>query len=353
MRKLFAILVMAVLIFTVSCTDNAWKGFDNEDLSKYVVLGEYKGLTYNKPEINIDPNTVEEQINAMLEAASELVETERGATSSSAVKIDRYCFLNGVSTPELSVEGQTYYIDAEYDDVVIDAIRMACIGAKKGDTINVNLTLPAGYKGIVEQQANAEFRVTVLNVYEKITPQLNDKTAQMLIPGCNTVDDLRNTVTKRLEKQLLDVSMDKIRAELKERLINSSTVKKLPVTVLNAYYEDSITLYKRLADALEMSLEEYAENELAMTGEELESMVAGIANARTKEVLVLYSVVKKENIIFTDAVLMEYAEKMAARSEGIFKSGEEYLSYYGKNAVAEDYLWEKVVDKMIEYASVE
>ncbi len=353
MRKLFAILVMAVLIFTVSCTDNAWKGFDNEDLSKYVVLGEYKGLTYSKPEINIDSNTVEEQINAMLEAASELVEIENGATSSSAVKIDRYCFLNGVSTPELSVEGQTYYINAEYDDVVIDTIRMACFGAKKGDTIKVELTLPAGYKGIVDQGTNAEFRVTVLSVYEKVTPEMNDSIAQTLIPGCNTVNELRDTVTKRLEKQLLDVSMDKVRAELKDRLINSSTVKKLPVAVLNAYYEDSMTLYRRLADALDMPLEEYAKKELGMTGEELESMVTGIANTRTKESLVLYSIVKEENITFTDATLVEFAEKMAARSEGIFKSGEEYLSYYGKNAVIEDYLWTMVLDAVIEHASVE
>ena len=351
MKKLFALVIIAVMLFTVSCSDNSWKGFEDEDLSKYLSLGEYKGLSYNKVEVGADPNEVEAQISSMLEAASELVETDNVASSSSIVKIDRYCFLNGVSTPELSAEGQTYYIDTDYEDIVLNTVLSACSGKKKGDTFTVNLPLPAGYKGIAAE-SKAEFRVTVLGVYEKTTPKLTDSIAPTLIPGCNSVEELRNTIAGRIEKQQLESGMDKVRSELKEILINSSKVIKMPVSVFNAYYEDEITLFKNLANALDMPLEEYAEKELGMSGTELENMVAQIANTRTKEALVLYSIVKIENIVMTDAILLEFAEKMAISSEGIFESGEEYMSYYGKNAVAEDYLWSEVLDVILENATV-
>jgi FKBP-type peptidyl-prolyl cis-trans isomerase (trigger factor) len=268
----------------------------------------------------------------------------------SAVKIDRYFFVNGVSTPELSLEGQTYFIGAEYDDIVLDAVISACAGKKKGDTFSVSLTLPAGYKGVVDSESVAECRVTVLNVYEKVTPTLSDSIAPILIPGCNSVEELKNTVRSRMEKQLIDSEMIKIKASLKEQLISSSVVKKTPVSVLNDYYEDKMTLYRRLADTLDMSLDQYAESELGMTAEELENMVVRSANERTKEALVLYSVVVAENIQVTDALLSEYADKMALDSEGIFGSGEEYMSYFGKNAVTEDYLWTRVLDIILDNA---
>lgn len=350
MRRLFALILLLSMLFVVSCSNDTWKGFYDEDLSRYLTLGDYKGMKYSEPDVEIDLKAVDEQIALMLEAATEMVESDGKAAASSAVKIDSYCFLNGVSTPELSLEGQTYYIDVEYDDVVVDTVRMACFGAEKGDAINIELTLPAGYKGIIERDTNAEFKVTVLSVYEKVTPKLTDSTAPILMPGCNSVAELRDAIFKRLQKQCIDAEMDKVRAELKKQLLSASVVKKMPVAVLNDYYEDEMTLYRRLADAIDMPLEEYAEKELGMTASELENMVAKRANDRTKEALVLYSVVKAENIAVSDALLSEYAEKMALKSEEIFKTGEEYLSYYGKNAVTEDYLWEKVIEIILKNA---
>ena len=353
MKKLIAFALLLTLLFTASCQKGSWKGFYDEDLSAYVTVGEYKGMIYYKPDINISLEAINCEIAALLEAASELVESDKSAKEFSAVTIDRYCFLNDVSTPELSVEDQTYYIGTEYDDVVIDTITAACVGKNKGDTFTVTLKLPAGYKGIVNAESSVEYRVTVLSVYEKITPELTDNIASVLMPGCKSISELESAIMARIEKQYLDSHIDEQCAIMKNMLISSSNVKKIPVSVLNEYYEDGMTLYKRLAAALNMSVEEYAEKELAMTASELENMVAKTANSRTKEALVLYSIVKAENIVVTDASLVQFAEKMAQSSEGIFKTGEEYLAYYGKNAVTEDFLWSQVLDIMLENAVVQ
>ena len=53
---------------------------------------------------------------------------------------------------------------------------------------------------------------------------------------------------------------------------------------------------------------------------------------------------KKENISSTKAEITAFADKMASQSEGVFESGEEYLSYYGENAVKDEYLWSKVME---------
>ena len=44
---------------------------------------------------------------------------------------------------------------------------------------------------------------------------------------------------------------------------------------------------------------------------------------------------------------------MASESLGIFESGEEYMTYYGKNAVTEDYLWSMVLGLAVEYGVAE
>ena len=118
------------------------------------------------------------------------------------------------------------------------------------------------------------------------------------------------------------------------------------------YYEDRMYLYEKLAEAAGLSLEAYLEKCTDMTYAELETMIASAASDDVKATLVLYSVVKKENISSTKSEITAFAEQMASRSEGVFASGEEYLSYYGENAVKEEYLWSRVMETVLASAKI-
>ena len=353
LKRIISALALMLVLSLCSCTGTSWDGFYKEDLTEYLELGKYKGLTYERLNVTVTDEDVDEVISTMLQSSAELNITDGAVGGSSAVKFDRYCFISGVSTPELSEEGGLYGLYTAYEDPVINSIIRGLVGHVKGDTLEVTVTLPAGYKGVIDADTEATYRITVIEVYERIVPELTDAIASRLMADCKTVAELREKVRVGLEKEQTDSYLTKVEAQLKEKIISASRMKKTPLSVLNEYYDDVVTLYERLAEAKEVPLEDYLKAELGMTLEELERFATAEASEKTKEALVLYSIVKLENITVTDAKLNEFADKMASESLGIFESGEEYMTYYGKNAVTEDYLWSMVLGLAIEYGVAE
>ncbi len=341
-------LVLMILLFSltavfVSCGDEGWKGLYDEDLSKYLKLGEYSGLTYEKADITVSDSEIEERINVILEASAEMIETDKEFAHSMTVSLDRYCFIDGVAEPSYSEEGGTYIYDEEkYDDEIINLLLPEMVGMKKGDVKEITVALSNG--------VTAKFRVTVRAVYERVVPTLNDSTAALLLSGCNSVEELRSAIKARIEEEKRSENKIETVSALRKKIINGSTVISLPYSLYNDYCEDRLHLYEKMAETAGLTLEKYVELSMGMKMSEFENMISDGASADVKDILVLYSIVKKENITSTDAEITEYCERMALESQGVFSSGEEYMSYYGKNAIKDEYLWYKVMEIVLERA---
>ena len=140
-------LFFACIMLMTSCETNGWQGFDEEDLSLYLTLGPYKGLPYTVFDTVATDGEVENAIRLRLEAATELTATEEPIAEGTTVTFDRFCFLDGVSTPSLSEEGGTYRCGTTYEDAVVTALLEQMKGMKQGDTAELTVTLPAGYPG--------------------------------------------------------------------------------------------------------------------------------------------------------------------------------------------------------------
>ncbi len=341
-KKLLIILICVFTLFSYSCSNIGWKGLYDEDLSVYLTLADYTEFTYEKPNTEVTEDEVNARINILLEAASEMVEVDKKLGTGMTVSFDRFCFVNGQAKPELSLEGGIYTLGTEYDDETVMLLLPKLIGMKKGSTSTLEITLSDGTK--------ASYNVTVLAVYEKKTPALTDANASKLLSGCNTVEELKTEVTRRLANERTNEAKKKLISDLRNELIAKSTLIRTPYSLYRDYYEDRMYLYEKLAKASSMTLEEYLEKCTDMTYEELEKAVGDAASADVKETLVLYSVVKKENISSAKEEISAFAERMANESEGIFESGEEYLSYYGANAVKDEYLWSKVMEIVLSSA---
>lgn len=354
MKRFVAVLLLLTMsISLLACSGGGWKGFYEEELSKYIDVADYNGLTYTVPDTSASDAELDARISQMLSALAELNETDKAAADGMTVTFDAYCLIDGTSYPEYSFESVTYELGASYSDLVISQILLSISGMKKGDGKDAEATLPVDYINRGDPEKNATYRITVLAVYEKVPLELTDATASMLVSGCNSVQALRTELRSRMERDKQLKAEDAVMNELKSKLISASTLKSTPYSVYNSYYEDRMGLYEKLAEAALLSLEQYVASKLNMTLADLENIVSDAAKKDTKEILVLYSIVKKENIECTEDDLTEYASRMALRSEGVFESGEEYLTYYGENAVKTDYLWSKVLELVKEKASPE
>ncbi len=344
-KKLLIILICIFTVFSFSCSNIGWKGLYDEDLSAYLTLADYTKFTYEKPNVEVSEADVDARINVLLEAATTWTEVDKKLASEMAVAFDRFCFVNGQAKPELSFEGGLYTLDGtEYENEAVNLLLQKLVGMKKGDTATIEITLSDNTK--------ATYNVTVLAVYERKTMTLTDAVASKLIPGCNTVAELKSEIQRRMTAEKEREAEKTLLSDLRKQLIDKSTLIRTPYSLYRDYYEDRMYLYEKLAKAASMSLEEYLEKCTDMTHEELEAAVGEAASADVKDTLVLYSVVKKENISSTKEEISAFAEKMAGESEGIFESGEEYLSYYGSNAVKDEYLWSKVMEIVLSAAKI-
>ena len=63
MKRLIPLLLSMILLLA-ACAP-AWNGYETTDLSKFISLGNYKGLTYTQAEINITDEDVEKSIDAI------------------------------------------------------------------------------------------------------------------------------------------------------------------------------------------------------------------------------------------------------------------------------------------------
>lgn len=344
-KKLLIILICVFTLFTYSCSNIGWKGLYEEDLSVYLDLADYTKLTYEKPNVTVTEAEVDARISTLLEAATTWEETDKKLASGMAVAFDRFCFINGQAKPELSFEGGVYTLDGtKYENEAVNLLLPKLAGMKKGDTATLEITLSDNTK--------ATYNVTVLAVYERKTVTLTDSVASKLIPGCNTVAELKTEIQRRLTLEKESEAEKKLISDLRKQLIDKSTLMRTPYSLYRDYYEDRMYLYEKLAKAASMTLEEYLEKCTDMTYSELEQAVGEAASADVKETLVLYSVVKKENISSSKDEISAFADKMANESEGVFESGEEYLSYYGENAVKDEYLWYKVMEIVLSEAKI-
>ncbi len=343
LRKTFLSLLAAVCCTVFcSCSINRFDGFYKENLSKYLTLGEYKGVAVTEYNISVSDGEVDAAVLKALETLSELQETENGISDDSTVKYDSFCFIGGESVPELSAEGNSYFCGDTNGDVVAYELVTQMQGMKKGDTAELHVMLPSGYISENSPVTEATYRVTVLAVYERIVPSLTDEVAEKLVPGCGGALQYRHMIRTRLENEKSVDAEYKKKAEVWNKIVDASVLLDAPYDVYSEYYNELYLSYKNLADAQSEELSVYIKDSYGMTEKDFENMIGQRALALTKEAFVLYSVVRAENIAYTEEELSAYASSCAASSEGVYASGEDYLDFYGEEYVAEMLLKDKV-----------
>ncbi len=342
-RKIKAAALLFACILLCSCGITRWDGFEKEDLSKYLTLGEYRGLELTGYDTSVSDSEVDEAINTALFALAEEVETDSGITDGDTVVFDRFCFIGGESLPELSEEKGRYTVGGDISDAAVKALLPLMKGMKAGDTAELGVTLPTGYVDESAPETAAVYRVTVISVLRKELPVLDDGTAEKLMPGCGGIDGYRSAVKKLLEEKKKTEADYKRGSEAWDKIVSSSVLIDAPYDVFSGYYEEIVDSYENLAGAQSQKLEEYVESSLGMDMEKFEEQARDKALDETKEAFVLWSIVKKENLTATDDEINIYADECAASSAGVFGSGEDFISYYGKEKVREMLYRDKII----------
>ncbi|MDT3698513.1 MAG: trigger factor [Thermincola sp.] len=273
-----------------------------------VELGEYIGL---EVENNFDePNA--EAVNSELEKLqnrhAQLVNLEEGqAELKDTVIIDFEGFTDGVAFP--GGAGTDYSLELGSNSF-IPGFEDQLVGAKIGDTKEVNVTFPEEYHSPDLAGKDALFKVNVKSIKRKELANLDDEFAKD-VSEFETLEELKNDILNRLKVAAEEQAKNKLKDELVDKAVEAAQVE-VPEIMVDQKTDFMLQNFSQRLSMQGLNLDDY----LKFSGTDIGAVRAEYRPAAEKAVkidLVLEAISAKENIQATDEDVEAKVAEMAAQ----------------------------------------
>lgn len=353
MRKskiLLTATMFCTMLFAAGCSKS-----EATDYSKYVELGEYKGIEVTLDSTDVTDEEVTTQIEATLtKAATEEEVTDRAVEDGDIVNIDYVGKVDGEEFEGGSAEGYDLTIGS---GSFIDDFEDQLIGANIGDVVKVKVTFPESYSSNEALAGkDAVFTVTINGIKEKVVPKLTDKWVKKYTADdevqYTTVEEYKEAVKADLKAQKEEAAATNKTADVLTAIVENSTIKGYPEDEIDAYIADMKAYYTSLASLYGTDFETLLSGVLGMTEEQFNEEANTLAEATIARQMVCKLIAKAEGMTVSDeeyqAGLEQYAVDYSSESKTY--TAEEFEEEYGKDVVTENILLEKVLDFITENA---
>ena len=192
-----------------------------------VKLGEYKGLTAPKTEVEVTDADIERELQPLVDRATRLVSVEREAKLGDTAVIDFDGFLNGERFE--GGKGENYNLELG-SHTFVPGFEDAVVGMKPGDEKDIDITFPKEYPAELASK-DVVFKVKVHEVKEKVAPALDDEFAKD-VSEFETLEELKKDLGSKLaerrqaeadrayESALLEQVCDNMEADIPEAMVD-------------------------------------------------------------------------------------------------------------------------------------
>lgn len=315
-----------------------------DSVDKYIKLPKYKGISLEKPEIQVTDDQVEEEIGYRLALALEEV-TDAGAEAQNKDTVT----INFVGTKDgIAFEGGT----AENYDLtlgqggMIDGFEDGIVGMKKGETKDLNLTFPEDYFEESLAGQDVVFQITLQKIQR--APELDDAWVAANSEA-KTVDEYKELV----KKELLDNAQEEADYGMMAtawNTVNSDTevVEYPEEDIQNAKDEFEYQLMMYAGDT-DLSLEEFLESQ-GYSIDDFNEQCQQYAESKVKQNLIVQGIMDAEGISWDDEVGLKIQEDLL-REYNVTELSE-LVDTYGKAAVYETLGFLRVEQYLVDQASI-
>jgi len=228
------------------------------------------------------------------------------------VEVGDYVLLDANSeTPELKRTGFATFVRSEDRDTEwpYNGFAKELVGLKAGENKTIQHTFPEDWEVEELKGRSVEIGITVKTVRGVILPDLDDELAKKAGAG-DTLDALKETVKKDVEKRSQDEYDDKYFVELIEKIKEGATIKYHAHTVEHEGEHVLSDLSNRLAQQ-NMDLDTYFKVRETTREKFIEEEVNPVAKKRLERGLLLDEIVRKEKIqIDNTALEAEYNDTL-------------------------------------------
>ncbi|MBK3914636.1 trigger factor [Listeria ivanovii] len=274
-----------------------------------VKLGDYKGLEVEKRDEELTTEELEAELKQLQERQAELVVKEDApAENGDTVILDFEGVKDGVAFEGGQAENHSLELGSGQ---FIPGFEEKLVGLKAGDEADIELTFPEEYHAEDLAGQPVVFKVKLHEIKTKEVPALDDELAKDIDEEVETLDELKEKISNRLQ----EAKKDSV-AQAKQEEVIAKAVENAEVDIPHAMvHHEADHLMNHFAQDLQaqgLTPELYYQ----FTGQTEEAMHAQMeqdAEKRVKMNLVLEAIAEAENIEPTEEAIDEEISTLAEK----------------------------------------
>ena len=313
-----------------------------KDVSKYVTIGEYKGLELTRTSQPVTDDDVQAEINYNLEDNGSEVKdgtVENGDT----VTINFTGTIDGKEFDGGSAEDYELVVG---DGEMIDGFEDGIVGMKSGETKELDLTFPDDYYEESVAGKAVVFKVT-LQKFTRPAELTDEWVAENT--EYKTVDEYRAAVKTQLEDTAVQTADYELYSDAWNEVQAASEIKDYPKEDVDAAKKSYQELNEKYVKDAGMEMADFLESQ-GMSEEDYESECQQYAESKVEQNLIVQGIMDAEGLSIDDEETQKLKDDLI--KEYGFASIDEMIETYGEQEVNESLALQRVERFIVDNANV-
>ena len=313
-----------------------------KDVSKYVTIGEYKGLELTRTSQPVTDDDVQAEINYNLEDNGTEVKdgtVENGDT----VTINFTGTIDGKEFDGGSAEDYELVVG---DGEMIDGFEDGIVGMKSGETKELDLTFPDDYYEESVAGKAVVFKVT-LQKFTRPAELTDEWVAENT--EYKTVDEYRAAVKTQLEDTAVQTADYELYSDAWNEVQAASEIKDYPKEDVDAAKKSYQELNEKYVKDAGMEMADFLESQ-GMSEEDYESECQQYAESKVEQNLIVQGIMDAEGLSIDDEETQKLKDDLI--EEYGFASIDEMIETYGEQEVNESLALLRVERFIVDNANV-
>ena len=258
-------------------------------LEPQITVGEYTGLTVEKPVYVVTDAMIEDRITKLREDRARMERiADRGVQEGDMLIAESKVQLEGEPEDETPARRQLIQWGSN-----VPGFDEALLGLMPGEERTFELTYPENYTEEERRGKKATFHVKLSSISAKKLPELTDEFAKE-IAGVETVEELRTAIRNRFEAEYVEYSNQTAEQRLIEQIVEKAEVHFPEALVRDEVQEQ----FRQLGQSLQqhsMTYDQFLE-QAGLTAEMHQGQIVEEAKTRIRSILVLRRIAELEDL---------------------------------------------------------
>ncbi|PJG84908.1 trigger factor [Conservatibacter flavescens] len=186
-----------------------------------VTLKGLENIKVEKPVVEINEADIDKMIDVLRKQQATWSETQDAAKAEDRVTID---FTGTVDGEEFEGGKATDFVLAMGQGRMIPGFEEGIVGKKAGESFDIDVTFPEAYHAENLKGKAAKFAIVLKKVEAMELPELTDEFVAKFGPNTKTVADLRNEISKNMQRELKNALVSRVKTQVIDGLLEQNPI---------------------------------------------------------------------------------------------------------------------------------